>query len=155
MDFELRATEQSDYDTIATWIEDAVSCSRWAGPRVPFPFSARELPELLSVKGGSSYSLSDSDNSCIGFGQFWVVRQGAVHLGRIIISPEARGVGAGRLLFKKLLAKAMQETGAAMVTLRVYRDNMPALSLYSSLGFSVVESESTGDLLLMSTSNAE
>ncbi|MEP4547415.1 MAG: GNAT family N-acetyltransferase [Saccharospirillum sp.] len=155
MDLELRTTEQSDYDAIATWIEDATSCSRWAGPLVPFPFSARELPELLSVKGGSSYSLYDSNNNCIGFGQFWVVKQGAVHLGRIIISPEARGFGAGRLLCNKLMAKAMQEAGAARVTLRVYRDNAPALSLYSSLGFSIIESESTDNLLLMSASNAE
>lgn len=155
MDFELRAPELSDYDTIATWIKDADSCSRWAGPLVPFPFSARELPDLLSVKGGSSYSLSDSDNNCIGFGQFWISKQGAVHLGRIIISPETRGFGAGRLLCNRLITKALQETGATMVTLRVYRDNTPALSLYSSLGFSVVESESTDDLLLMSASNAE
>ena len=157
MDFELRATEPSDYDTIATWIQDAVSCSRWAGPLVPFPFSARELPELLSAKGGSSYSLAAGNNRCIGFGQFWVIRQRSVHLGRIIISPEARGVGTGRLLCKKLIAKAIQETDAARVTLRVYRDNAPALSLYSSLGFAIIESESTDKLLLllMSASNAE
>ncbi len=146
----LRPPDQADYDAIATWIKDADSCARWAGPLVPFPFPAGKLPELLSVTDGSSYCLSNSDGSCIGFGQFWVVKQGAVHLGRIIISPDVRGTGAGRLLCEKLMTKAVKATGATTVTLRVYRDNTAALSLYSSLGFSVVESESTGDLLFMS-----
>lgn len=151
MNIELRPTEKADYATIATWIKDADSCARWAGPLVHFPFSAGKLPELLSVTGGSSYCLSSGDGSCIGFGQFWVVKQGAVHLGRIIISPEVRGTGAGRLLCEKLIAEAVKVTGATTVTLRVYRDNKAAISLYFSLGFSVVESESTSDLLLMST----
>lgn len=147
----LRKPEQNDYDAIASWINDEKACSRWAGPSVPFPFVAANLPELLTVEGCSSYCLSDIDNRCVGFGQFWPGKQGAVHIGRIIISPEARGNGAGRLLCEKLVAKARQSTGASTVTLRVYRDNHAARSLYSSLGFVIIESESTDDLLLMST----
>ncbi|MGM0856153.1 MAG: GNAT family N-acetyltransferase [Pseudomonadota bacterium] len=146
----LRAPEQTDYDTIASWITDEKACSRWAGPSVPFPFVAANLPELLAIEGCSNYCLSDIDNHCIGFGQFWPGKQGAVHIGRIIISPEARGCGTGRLLCKKLIAKAKQATGASTVTLRVYRDNHAARSLYSSLGFFVIEPESTDDLLFMS-----
>lgn len=147
----LRTPEQTDYVTIASWISDKKACSRWAGPSVPFPFVAANLPELLAVEGCSSYCLSDSDNRCLGFGQFWPGKQGAVHIGRIIVSPEARGSGAGRLLCEKLIAKAKASTGASTVTLRVYRDNHAARSLYSSLGFSVIESESTHDLLFMSS----
>jgi ribosomal protein S18 acetylase RimI-like enzyme len=117
---------------------------------VRFPFAAANLPELLAVEGCSSYCLSDIDNHCIGFGQFWPGKQGAVHIGRIIISPETRGYGAGRLLCEKLIEKAKQSTGASTVTLRVYRANHAARPLYSSLGFSVIESESTHDLLFMS-----
>jgi ribosomal protein S18 acetylase RimI-like enzyme len=61
-----------------------------------------------------------------------------------------RGNGAGRLLCEKLIAKAREATGVSTVTLRVYRDNHAARSLYSSLGFFVIESESTDDLLFMS-----
>ncbi|MGM0823930.1 MAG: GNAT family N-acetyltransferase [Pseudomonadota bacterium] len=109
------------------------------------------MPELLAVEGCSSHCLADIDNRCVGFGQFWPGKQGAVHIGRIIISPEARGSGAGRLLCEKLVAKARESTGASTVTLRVYRDNHAARSLYSSLGFVVIESESIDDLLFMST----
>ena len=120
-----------------------------------FPFVAENLPELLALEGCSNYCLFDIDNRCIGFGQFWPGKQGAVHIGRIIISPEARGNGAGRLLCEKLVAKARESTGASAATLRVYRDNHAARSLYLSLGFSVIESESTDDLLFMSATANE
>jgi len=149
MEATLRIPQKTDYETIASWVVDEKACARWAGPLVPFPFAPERLPELLEMDGCSSYCLSDSNNKCIGFGQFWVADHGSVHIGRIIISPEARGIGAGRLLCEKLIDKAVRSTGAANVTLRVYRDNHAARSLYSSLGFFVVESESTGDLLFM------
>ncbi|MFY0665089.1 MAG: GNAT family N-acetyltransferase [Natronospirillum sp.] len=148
MNVTLRLPEKADYETIASWIPDTSACVRWAGPLVPFPFAVQELPELISVVGGSSYCLSQN-NDCIGFGQYWAVSEGAVHIGRIIISPTARGMGAGRLLVEKLMAQAVQTTRASTVTLRVYRDNEAALALYSSLGFTGVESESTGEVLFM------
>ncbi|MEG3080650.1 N-acetyltransferase [Halomonas sp. 5021] len=151
MKITLRIPKQTDYDTIASWITDEKPFSRWAGPSLPFLFVAENLPELLAVEGCSNYCLSDIDNNCVGFGQFWPGKQGAVHIGRIIISPEARGKGAGRLLCEKLVEKARQSTGGSTVTLRVYRDNHAARSLYSSLGFFVIESESIDDLLFMST----
>lgn len=145
----LRPAEIGDYNAIASWVDDAEACARWAGPAVPFPFLAEELPDILSVTGGKSYCLAGSDGECIGFGQFWTVTQGAVHIGRIIISPSARGSGAGRVLCEKLIDRALRSTDSSVVTLRVYRTNSAALSLYSGLGFTVVEMESTSELLFM------
>lgn len=101
------------------------------------------------MMGARSYCLSDNDGDCIGFGQFWTVEEGAVHIGRIMVSPEVRGRGAGRFLCEKLIAKAVELTDSTEVTLRVYRDNNTARSLYASLGFSVDESQSSDDLLFM------
>jgi ribosomal protein S18 acetylase RimI-like enzyme len=140
--------QPADYNTIASWIPDAAACLRWAGPRLAFPFSAAELPALLTVAGGESYCLSDGEEPC-GFGQHWVVTPGAVHLGRIILSPAARGKGLGRVLCRQLATKAVQSTGANTVTLRVYHDNTVALALYASLGFTPVEPESDEEVLFM------
>jgi ribosomal-protein-alanine N-acetyltransferase len=60
-----------------------------------------------------------------------------------------RGQGLGRVLCQQLAAKAIHNTGAHTVTLRVYRDNAVAVALYASLGFTPVESESDEDLLFM------
>ena len=145
----LRIPEPGDYEVIASWVPDAESCLRWAGPRVRFPFSAAELPRLLAVADGQSYCLAERAASPLGFGQHWVLKPGGVHLGRIIVSPTARGRGLGRLLCQLLVAQAIAVTGATGVTLRVFRNNAAALSLYSSLGFSAVEAESSQDVLFM------
>jgi ribosomal-protein-alanine N-acetyltransferase len=149
MEASLRIPELADYQAMTSWIPDAEACARWAGPHVPFPFSAEMLPELLSMPGGRSYSLIDPANQCIGFGQHWMTEPRNVHLGRIIVAPTMRGSGIGRILCELLIKQAVQTAGASTITLRVYRDNPIALSLYLSLGFGVVQPESTADILFM------
>jgi ribosomal-protein-alanine N-acetyltransferase len=141
----------SDYEAIASWIPDAAASLRWAGPLLPFPFSSPDLPSLLAVPwdGQSSYCLIDESCKPCGFGQHWVLQQGAVHLGRIIVAPDARGRGIGRVLCQQLIFAALRATSAAAVTLRAYKDNHAAVALYSSLGFVEVASESTADVLFM------
>ena len=145
----LRAPLQSDYEALASWIPDAHACLRWAGPQLSFPFAPGTLAEKLQADGLCSYILADDHASPLGFGQHWMVTAGAVHLARIIVSPSARGLGFGRLLFGLLIDQAVRATGASRVTLRVYRDNAVARNLYCSLGFAPVEAESTDDALFM------
>jgi [ribosomal protein S18]-alanine N-acetyltransferase len=47
------------------------------------------------------------------------------------------------------MTRAIQATAANTTTLRVYRDNLAALHLYSSLGFMPVESRSDEEVLFM------
>jgi ribosomal-protein-alanine N-acetyltransferase len=102
------------------------------------------------MPGGCSYSLVNLENQCIGFGQHWPTGPATAHLGRIIVAPNVRGHGMSRILCELLIKQAVEAIDALTVTLRVYRDNVIAVSLYSSLGFSVVESKSTEELLFMS-----
>lgn len=148
---QLRPASAGDYTTIASWIPDATACLRWAGPKLPFPFPASDLRQLLAAPDGSdhSYSLVDQDDMPWGFGQHWIARPGAVHLGRIIMAPAARGLGLGRLLCEELVAAALEATAATIVTLRVYRDNPAAMTLYANLGFRAVDTQSTADVLFM------
>ena len=150
MSLTLRPPQSSDYQTLALWLPDAVACLRWAGPRVLFPFSVAELPALLAVAGGESYCLAEGNAAASAFGQYWVVAPSAVHLGRIIVSPAARGMGVGRALCDQLISRAVQSTGASTVTLRVHRENEAAVTLYSRLGFVPVESESTEEVHYLS-----
>ena len=149
MSFSLRQPDTADYVALTSWIPDAKACARWAGPRLGFPFTAADLPGLLSDVGGYSYSLIDGDGGILGFGQHWAPKPGAVHLGRIILSPAQRGKGHGRHLCQLLINRAVEVTQASTVTLRVYRDNAVAIALYTSLGFSEQQEESTQELLFM------
>ncbi|WP_447945799.1 GNAT family N-acetyltransferase [Stenotrophomonas indicatrix] len=59
----------------------------------------------------------------MGFGQYWQTEPGSTHLGHIIVSPQARGRGLGRVLMTALCAEAVRGTDAVQMTLKVYRDN--------------------------------
>ena len=100
-----------------------------------FPFSASELPDLLSGEGASSFSLVNSGAEFLGFGQLVEKSPNIVRLARIIVAPHMRGLGLGKTLCQLLLAKAANHPHAEILTLGVYRNNPVAISLYSSLGF--------------------
>lgn len=148
MSLTLRPARPSDFLALSAWIPDAAACTRWAGPGVPFPFAPEALGGLLEARKRPSYGLWE-DGALAAFGQHWVLTPGRVHLGRLIVAPGARGRGLGRGLCRRLMAKAVRATGAQVLTLRVYRDNAAARSLYASLGFQPVPSGSTDEVLFM------
>ncbi|XLZ69957.1 GNAT family N-acetyltransferase [Massilia sp. SR12] len=148
----LRPANGPDFETIASWIPDAAAARRWAGPLLSYPFTAADLPAALAIPGCQTSShclVDDYIETPLGFGQYWVFQADAVHLGRIIIAPDARGRGLGRALCQHLIEAALAGTQAKAVTLRAYRDNVAAVDLYESLGFAEVESESTNEVLFM------
>jgi len=141
----LRSPRPSDYDAIASWIPDAEQCARWGGPYIPFPFSASELPRLIAsapaiVPGETlaSFSLiddSDESSPALAFGQ--LVRQDCTtfRLARMIVASGRRSSGLGAELCRLLIEEARAVAEAESVTLFVFRDNAPAVRLYSKLGF--------------------
>lgn len=149
MTVSLRPPTRPDYDVIASWIPNASACLRWAGPLVPFPFSASKLPELLAVADSESYCLGEANNNPQGFGQIWLRDGDAVRLMRIIVSPDTRGQGLGRELCRQLISRAVEAEGGKSINLAVYRDNTAALRLYQSLGFLPVDARCTAELLFM------
>jgi ribosomal protein S18 acetylase RimI-like enzyme len=116
---------------------------------VPFPFAAEDLEGLLETRERPSHGLWENGTVLVAFGQHWVLTPGRVHLGRILVAPDARGRGLGREFCQRLMAEAVRATGARAVTLRVYRDNATAQALYAGLGFRPVAAESTDETLFM------
>ena len=131
----LRSPIPSDYAAIASWIPDATACARWAGPQMRYPFLPAELPELLASENASSYAMVDAASGMLGFGQLVRQQRSVLRLSRIIIAPHRRGLGLGASMCRLLLAQATSYLEVELVTLGVYRDNSPAIALYSRLGF--------------------
>ncbi len=145
----LRSALPDDYAVIATWINNIQACSHWAGPQLPFPFASADLPALLAKPQAQDLVLIDVNKDVVGFAQFWQRDERRTHLGRIIVSPAARGLGYGRVLCEQLMRRAIAETGSSVLSLRVYRDNEGALHLYCQLGFMAVENDSNEEVLAM------
>ncbi|WP_164483775.1 MULTISPECIES: GNAT family N-acetyltransferase [unclassified Polaromonas] len=145
----LRPPTAADYAALATWVIDADSCARWAGPKLPFPFDPQQLPALLAEPGAHSFVLSRGPGEALGFCQFWVREAGVAHLARIILAPSARGQGLAVTLCRLLMDEAARTVGAQAFTLRVYRDNHPALATYEGLGFAVVPDQSDERIFFM------
>ncbi|WP_211470681.1 GNAT family N-acetyltransferase [Collimonas humicola] len=149
MTVSLRLPVAADYAVIAGWIADAAACARWAGPQLAYPFDPAQLPRLLQVQAGASYVLRQGDADILGFGQYRLRQPGVAHLCRIVIAPQARGRGLGKILCSLLLEEAVRAYGVNAATLRVYRDNPAARAIYAGLGFVEVEAESTPEVLWM------
>lgn len=62
-------------------------------------------------------------------------RPDAVEIRRMVVAPEGRGQGLGRLLVQGLLEHALADPGVRRVWLDVSADNARARSLYRSMGF--------------------
>jgi ribosomal-protein-alanine N-acetyltransferase len=149
MEPNLRIVQPLHYATIADWLDSAEATQRWAGPGVPFPLSPERFAQVLELAVRPGWAMLDEKDLCVGFGQYWMTDTGTAHLGRIIVSPLARGRGLGRLLMQALSAQAQREDGIQRLTLRVYRDNTAAVALYRDLGFQQIEASSTPELLFM------
>ncbi len=145
----LRPPKAADYAALGTWVQDADTCLRWAGPKLKFPFNPRQLPQLLEEPGAHSFVLSRGPGEALGFCQFWVREAGVAHLARIILAPAARGQGLASTLCALLMAQATKTAGAQAFTLRVYRDNHPALAVYEGLGFVTVPEQSNESVFSM------
>lgn len=147
--FSLRPPIPADYQAMASWIADAGACAHWAGPQLPFPFGADELPALLGGSDASSHSLVDASAAFVGFGQIVTKGPDLLRLARIIVTPHRRGQGIGRILCEHLIAAARQRPGIATLSLGVYRDNPAARALYANLGFAEAPPHPREEVLTM------
>ena len=57
------------------------------------------------------------------------------HLAGMMVAPEVRGAGIGRLLLQACLNEARQASGLELLTLSVTAGNLPAERLYAQAGF--------------------
>ncbi len=145
----LRPVQPPHFAAIGAWLDSASATRRWAGPGVAYPLVPDAFAQALQLQQRPGWVLLDAHGHCLGFGQYWPTTSGTLHLGRIIVSPRVRGRGLGRVLMQALMAQALQSAGAERLTLRVYRDNVAAVTLYRDLGFQPMEDASTPELLFM------
>jgi ribosomal protein S18 acetylase RimI-like enzyme len=125
---------------VAGWSGSAAEAGHWCShPEHPFPparvlrwWDADDVQPLLLVADGP-----------LAYGELWHDdEEDEVELARLIVAPERRRTGLGRLLVSALVREA-RSSGRSACCLRVVPENTAALALYRSAGFSDVDPERT------------
>ncbi|MDN3579080.1 GNAT family N-acetyltransferase [Chitinimonas viridis] len=137
-----------EHSQIASW----AIAEGWPGTSKHIPLTQAAFPALLELPGHYSYCLGEPGAAPIGFGQIWLNHaNGTTNLVRILIDPQRRGQGLGKLLCRLLLAEASRISPGQAVKLRVYRENHAAVSVYRALGFETLVDESNAEVLAMAS----
>jgi ribosomal-protein-alanine N-acetyltransferase len=139
---QLRPATCNDLATILSWTTTAESLKRWGGPLLTFPPDVAKTWAEIGGNESNSFVLIDEHSRILGFGQTLQREAHVIHLARIILAPDTRGKGLGRILCEQLMQQAIAQYRPTKITLNVYQDNEVAVSLYRSLGFILADQHS-------------
>ena len=96
------------------------------------PWSEKALLEEIDNPAAHFVVVAEG-NEVLGYGGMHTVL-GESYIDNIAVFPAFRGRGAGRAVTQALVDKA-KENGGVFITLEVRASNVPAITLYESLGF--------------------
>jgi ribosomal protein S18 acetylase RimI-like enzyme len=109
-------------------------------PRRQWPFTVKLLHRLADERIG--LTVAAIDNRVIGFANFYqYVPNHHAFIGNVVVDQAWRGRGIGRALLEYMMAKARDSYRLPEIRVSVFEHNVPAVSLYRSLGFDTYDSE--------------
>jgi ribosomal protein S18 acetylase RimI-like enzyme len=141
----LQTATLQDLQTVLTWIETPEQLKRWGGPLLTWPPQAGLTWRQIEADTHQVFALVSDAGDLAGLGQTLRREENAVHLGRIILSPALRGKGVGLVLMQNLIDKGRELYHPQYFSLYVYNNNLPAVRLYRSMGFTVTETYEEDD----------
>jgi ribosomal protein S18 acetylase RimI-like enzyme len=122
---------EPDAATILGWARDEDELELWAAVRA---VSSETLRQWHAEPGVHPFVLW-LDGARRGYGEIWEDHvESEAELARVIVDPEVRGQGIGRILIGLLVARA-REHGWSAIWLRVVATNAPAIACYRAGGF--------------------
>jgi ribosomal protein S18 acetylase RimI-like enzyme len=131
----LRRVNAGDEIVIKKWFEDPQGCKMAIGHH---PFTNDDFHQWMEAEDQLGWILEDT-NGPMAYGEIWVDYDGKdLELAHVIVNPEYRGQGFGRLL-TDLLYEQARHFGFSSVYMRVYPDNKAALECYRSAKFTRID----------------
>ena len=104
------------------------------------PWSEKSLSELLEGENAcflcAANVKEDGTEELMGYGSYYYTLDEAF-INNIAVSKNFRRCGAGSAIVKALISEARKKNISAL-HLEVRESNIPAIELYSSLGFSII-----------------
>ncbi|MFF6870047.1 GNAT family N-acetyltransferase [Streptomyces sp. NPDC003444] len=129
--------------TVAAWPASSREVLLWCGRR-EFPVTGETVAGWQEDPEVHGHVLV-GDGAVLGYGEVWTdAEEDEAELARIVVAPEARGRGVGRVLVRALLDRALG-AGFDDVFLRVHPDNAVALRCYEGAGFVPVDPDEAAE----------
>ena len=109
------------------------------------PIPTAEVLGWWKVADVEPWVMEGTDGGLTAYGELWLdVEEDEVELARLIVAPERRGRGFGKLLVHALMHKA-QRTNLATTMLRVEPDNEIAIACDLACGFELLGPEESSE----------
>lgn len=131
----LAAFAPKDAALVASWVRDARE-AYWLAPRTPPPLTPEKVLEWQSPAGQALLLVEPPQDLAVAYGEVNPLggRAGEFWLGHLLVAPDRRGQGLGRVLTRLLLQRAFERLGARRVTLVVFPENHGAIACYRAAG---------------------
>ncbi|MEV7726711.1 GNAT family protein [Streptomyces sp. NPDC087917] len=134
----LRPFLPRDQAPLRSWITSETELVNWAGTAFTWPLDDTQLTAYAAEPDRATWTALTPDGPQGPHGHpLGHVSLYAGRLGRVLISPAARGRGLGGRLVSLALDHAFDTLGLPSVGLGVWAHNTAALRLYENLGFRV------------------
>lgn len=139
MTLSLRKFSARDIDPLFSWFQSEREVLQWAGAGLSWPLSKREFRALIKQHRGPEsqrevWAVMSKDRM-VGHFQIGLNRRlRTAGLGRIALSPIARGQQLSRPLMDMILSRAFSHDWVHRVDLLVYSHNVAAIRAYQRAG---------------------
>lgn len=131
--------QQSDFDTLISWIDSKELLVQIAGNVFSYPLTIAQLQRYSDDKKSLSFNIVDvSKNKVIGHAEIYLSDDASCKLDKILIGDKSmRGKGFGQHVINELLEYSFMKLGVKKVELNVYDWNIAGIRCYEKAGFAV------------------
>lgn len=129
-----------DFKYIAGWIDNPRSHALWCANHFPYPVTAEAfhsfVDQTMDTWTACAFVATDDSGIPVGFFRYSVnTESNEGFLASVIIDNTLRGKGYGRKMIRMALRYAFEFTGAELVQLNVFHENVAAKRCYEKMGF--------------------
>lgn len=129
----LREATPEDYENIVRLVPSPEELFL-VYPKGKHPFSVSQLCALVDTR--KELTVAVRNGEVIGFANLYDLQAGQwAFIGNVVIGRAFRGKGFGRKLIAHMTGVAFEKYKLPEVRISVFSENVPALLLYTSLGF--------------------
>ena len=138
-----REYKNEDGEKILSFIKSEREFRLWSANRYgSYPISSNDINknylECKKISNFYPFTLTDSGRT-IGH---LILRNpekdlSVIRLGFVIVNPDIRGKGYGKILVNKAIVYAREKLGAKEINLDVFTNNKSAIECYKSVGFEI------------------